>query len=137
MGDINKHGWMVELLVELNCLMASVHQKPRSPYWMAKFRAEDGRIVMRSTKQEKRQAAQEVANEWERAARKARRGELTQTVILKTMGEMMERTLGESLNLKSTKQFFAYYLAAPGRKSGTQARYKPVFDNFLASIGNT
>ena len=37
--------------------MASVHRVPRSPYWMAKFRADDGRVVMRSTKQVKRKAA--------------------------------------------------------------------------------
>src|SRR4029453_16013908 len=94
---------MVELSVEPP--MASVHQKPRSPYWMAKFRADDGRVVMRSTKQTKRQAAQLIADEWERAAKKARAGELTQAVILKTMAEMMERGLGESLNVQSTKQF--------------------------------
>jgi len=115
--------------------MASVHQKHRSPYWMAKFRADDGRVVMRSTKQTRRQAAQLIADEWERAAKKARAGELTQAVILKTMAEMMERGLGESLNVQSTKQFFAYWIDTPGRKSTTVARYRPVLDGFLASIG--
>jgi hypothetical protein len=66
---------------------------------MAKFRADDGRVVMRSTKQVKRKAAQSIADEWERAARKARAGELTQAVIIKTMAEMLERTLGETVNL--------------------------------------
>src|SRR5262245_586483 len=115
--------------------MASVHRKQRSPYWMAKFRADDGRVVMRSTKQIKRQAAQLIADGWERAAKKARAGELTQAVILKTMAEMMERGLGESLNVQSTKQFFTYWIDTPGRKSTTIARYRPVLDGFLAFIG--
>src|SRR6266487_54114 len=97
--------------------MASVHQKSRSPYWMAKFRADDGRVVMRSTKQTRRQAAQLIADEWKRAAKKARVGELTQAVILKTMVESMEQALGESLNDQSTKQVFADWIDTPGRKT--------------------
>jgi integrase len=102
---------------------------------MAKFRADDGRVVMRSTKQTKRQPAQLIADEWERAAKKARAGELTQAVILKTMAEMMERGLGVSLNAQSTKQFFTYWIDTPGRKSTTVARYRPVLDGFIAFIG--
>ena len=99
--------------------MALVHRVPRSPYWMAKFRADDGRVVMRSTKQMKRKAAQSIADEWEHAARKARAGELTQAVIIKTMAEMLERTLGETFNLQSTEDFFTTWLQTPGRKAAT------------------
>lgn len=115
--------------------MASVNQKDRSPFWMAKFRADDGRVVMRSTKQTKRSAAQLIADEWERAAKKARAGELTQAVILKTMGEMLERGLGEPLNVQSTKDFFEHWTNTPGRKASTLARYRPVLAGFLTSIG--
>ena len=102
---------------------------------MGKFRGEDGRVVMRSTKQTNRKLAQAVADEWERAAAKARAGELTQAVILKTMGEMMERTIGEALDVQSTKDFFAAWKKTPGRKPSTLKRYDPVLDGFLASIG--
>ena len=71
--------------------MASIHKKPNSPYWMMKFRAEDGRVVMRSTKTTDRTTAMLMAIESEAAAKKARAGELTQAVILKTLGEMMEK----------------------------------------------
>jgi integrase len=83
----------------------------------------------------KRKAAQAIADEWERAARKARAGELTQAVIIKTMGEMLERSLGETVNLQSTKDFFAIWLQTPGRKSATIARYRPILASFLAFIG--
>lgn len=102
---------------------------------MAKFRADDGRVVMRSTKQQKRKAAQSIADDWERAARKARAGELTQAVIIKTLGEMLERSLGETIDLQSTKDFFASWLQTPGRKEGTIARYRPILNSFLAFIG--
>ncbi|MGI8481289.1 MAG: tyrosine-type recombinase/integrase [Chthoniobacterales bacterium] len=115
--------------------MASVHQKDRSPFWMAKFRADDGRTVMRSTKQTKRAAAQLIANEWERAAKKARAGELTQAVILKTLGEMLERGLGEQLIVQSTRDFFAHWTRMPGRKASTLKRYEPILDGFLKAIG--
>jgi integrase len=115
--------------------MASVHRVPRSPFWMAKFRADDGRVVMRSTKQKKRKAAQSIADDWERAARKARAGELTQAVIIKTLGEMLERSLGETLDLQATKDFFSSWLQTPGRKPATIARYRPILNSFVAFIG--
>jgi integrase len=124
--------------------MASVHRKhgasgKQSPFWMAKFREGDGtargRVVMRSTKQTKRASAQLIADEWERAAKKARAGELTQAVILKTMGELLERGLGEPLDVQATKDFFTQWRQTPGRKAATVSRYKPVLDGFLAFIG--
>ena len=102
---------------------------------MAKFRADDGRIVMRSTKETKRKAAQVVADEWEGAAKKARAGELTQAAIRKTMAEMLERSLGELLTVQSAEEFFAQWIKTPGRKSGTVSRYQPVLDGFIAFIG--
>jgi integrase len=102
---------------------------------MAKFRADDGRVVMRSTKQRKRKAAQSIADDWERAARKARAGELTQAVIIKTLSEMLERSLGETLDLRSTRDFFASWLQSPGRKAATIARYRPILRSFVAFIG--
>lgn len=82
----------------------------------------------------KRKAAQSIADEWERAARKARAGELTQAVIIKTMAEMLERTLGETVNLQSTEDFFTSWLQTPGRKAATSARYRPILHSFLAFI---
>lgn len=102
---------------------------------MAKFRDHDGRVVMRSTKQRQRRAAQGIADLWESAARQARAGELTQTVILKTMGDMMERCLGESLNFQSTADYFQHWIGMPGRKAATVLRYRPILNGFIAFIG--
>ena len=102
---------------------------------MAKFRADDGRIVMRSTKQTERKAAQRIADEWEQAAKKARAGELTQAAILKTMGELLERLNGERLDVQSTRDFLAEWLGKAGRSAGTMKRYQPVIGGFLAFLG--
>jgi hypothetical protein len=115
--------------------MASINRKPRSPFWMAKFRADDGRIVMRSTKQTDRHAAQRVADEWGQAAKKARVGELTQAAVLKTMGEILERTTGERLDVQTTADFLTDWLAKSGRSAGTLNRYRPVITGFLGAIG--
>ncbi|MDB6114733.1 MAG: integrase family protein, partial [Lacunisphaera sp.] len=82
-------------------MCASVHRKPRSPYWMAKFTDATGRRLMRSTKQEDRKKAAKIAEEWEAAARKARRGELTQAAATKILRDMMEDTTGDELRAPS------------------------------------
>lgn len=117
--------------------MASIHRKPRSPYWMMKFRCDDGRVVMRSTKQTDRKAAMQVALDSERMANLARHGELTQAVILKTAATMLERTTGERLNVASVQQFFDDYLKgkeATGTAASTLNRYRPVLNGFVKSL---
>lgn len=117
--------------------MASVCRKPNSPYWMMKYRAEDGRVVMRSTKQTHHKKALALANETERMAHKARQGELTQAVILKNLGEMMERTTGEKLAVASIKDFFKEYMEIKkrvGAAPSTLARYSPIMNGFVGSL---
>jgi len=103
-----------------------------------KFRAEDGRVVMRSTKTTDRTTAMLMAIESEAAAKKARAGELTQAVILKTLGEMMEKTIGEKLAVSSIADFFAEWLAGKartGKSAATVNRCRPILDGFVKSIG--
>lgn len=117
-----------------NVTMASIRRKPRSPYWMMRYLDETGRMVERSTKEENRKKAREIAEETERVARKARAGEITQAAILKTWGDLMERTTGDTLNLASIEQFFHDYLKLKqdtGSAVSTVARYKSVVDRFL------
>lgn len=105
---------------------------------MMKFRAEDGRVVMRSTKTIERTAAMRMAIESEAAGTKARAGELTQAVILKTLGEMMEKSIGEKLVVSSIGDFFAEWLASKtrtGKSAATVKRYRPILDGFVKSIG--
>ena len=78
--------------------MASVHQRPRSPYWHASYLGPDGRWILRSTKQEDRQSALAVAMEFERASKLARRGELVEAQAREVLKDIMKRAdMGETL----------------------------------------
>lgn len=105
---------------------------------MAKFTDATGRRLMRSTKQEDRKKAAKIAEEWEAAARKARRGELTQAASVKILRDMMEVTTGDELRAPSIADALNGYLAsrsALGRASSTATRYKPIIAGFLKSLG--
>src|ERR1035438_6541170 len=70
---------MFEISTMISTVMASIHQRPRSPYWHASYLGPDGRQILRSTKLTDRQAALGMAIELERASKLARRGELVET----------------------------------------------------------
>ncbi len=107
---------------------------------MAKFRAADGRVVMRSTKQENRNKAQKVADKWEEAARKARSAELTQAASVKVLSELMEITTGDSLKVETIAGFLRGWVEgrrALNRADATAKRYSGVVESFLAHLGPT
>jgi integrase len=77
--------------------MASIHRKrgasgAQSPYWIAKFRGPDRKVVWLTTKMEDSRKAQAVADSWERAARLAERWELTQGRTQKILADITELT---------------------------------------------
>ena len=105
---------------------------------MARYMGPDGRLWEKTTKQTDRKKAQAVAEAFEVAARKAKAGELTQVAILKSMGELMERTTGEKLNVVTVRDFFAEWIQSKGtvgRAKGTISRYRPILTGFLSYIG--
>jgi integrase len=119
--------------------MAFVRKKSNSPYWQGVYIDETGVRRERSTKSESQKAALKIAEEWEWMARKARRGELTQAAILKTMGEILERTTGEPLTIQNpAKQFFKEWVRekeSAGRAPSTVKRYRAILDEFVAFLG--
>ena len=118
--------------------MASVHQRPRSPFWHASYLGPDGRWILRSTKQEDRQAALAVAMEYERASKLAGRGELVEAQAREVLKDIMKRAdIGETLQCVSIKDHFDGWLAGKcGRKAvRTGERYKTAVTEFLATLG--
>lgn len=53
--------------------MASIHRRPRSPYWHGAFR-QGGKLVFRSTGATDKAVARRIADEWEQVARQAEGG---------------------------------------------------------------
>ena len=119
--------------------MASIHQRPRSPYWHASFLAPDGRWTLRSTKCEDRTKALTVALEFERAAKLGRAGNLVEAQARKVVADIMARAGGEeTLRAPSVNDFLNQWLTNKvARKSkGTSTRYGVAVTDFLASLGN-
>ena len=119
--------------------MASVHQRPKSPYWHASYLGPDGRWILRSTKQQDRQAALAVAMEYERASKLARCGELVEAQAREVLKDIMKRAdTGETLRGMSIKSYFDTWLA--GKKTrqsnGTWKRYGATVEDFLKTLGN-
>jgi len=122
--------------------MAYLRRLPSSPYWIACFVNASGRETNRSTKLDKtpgnRGAAMSLAQEWEKASRKARQGEMTQAAALKVLSQCVEIATGDSLVVSSISQFFTDYLKSretSGRADSTVRRYKLVLDAFVKFIG--
>lgn len=117
--------------------MAHLRQKSNSPYWMATFKHSDGRFVERSTKCTERRKALEVSIEWEKAARKARTGELTRAQAMKLVDEMVFDSTGEQVKRESIEEFFKRWLESKvvRKQLSTANRYRPILNGFLASVG--
>lgn len=117
--------------------MASVHQRPRSPYWHASYLGPDGRWILRSTKQEERSAALAVALEYERACKLARRGELVEAQARDVLKDIMKRAdIGETLQNVSIKEHFTTWMTGKTARKAVQTakRYQTVVDDFLVML---
>lgn len=118
--------------------MASIWKHPKSRFWTACYTDETGRQRKRSTKETDRKKAAKIADTFDEASRKAKRGELTRTIATVVLNDMMERVHGEGLDARSTKKCCSDYLeglASRGTKESTLQRYRPIFSGFLAHIG--
>lgn len=117
--------------------MASVHRIPDSKYWHGAFR-QGGHLIARSTKQVDRTAALRVALEWERAAKIAERGELTEAKSREVLAAIMERAGSEeTIRSTATDDFLSGWLASKAntKSAGTAERYRKPVNAFLASLG--
>jgi integrase len=106
-------------------------------YWSVKFTGPDGRQVLRSTKQHDKDKAREVGLTWDKAARLALSGTLTHTASQKLFNQILAATTGENFNVPTVEAYFSSWLEArraSGKASGTLKRYKPMLDDFLASL---
>ena len=119
--------------------MASIHKRPRSPYWHASFMAPDGRWKLCSTKCTDRQKALSAAIEFERAAKLGRAGNLVEAQARKVVADIMARAGGEeTLRAPSVNDYFNQWLVTKTARNskGTTTRYAVAVTDFLASLGS-
>jgi integrase len=106
-------------------------------YWSVKFTGTDGHQMLRSTKQQDKDKAREVALSWDKAARLALGGALTHAASQALFNEILNATTGETFNVPTVEAYFSSWLEAKrstGKASGTLKRYKGVLARFVASL---
>lgn len=119
--------------------MASIHRRPRSPYWHAAWRDVHGSLILRSTKQTDRAKALSFALECERAEKLAGAGSLTEAQARRIVQDIMERaSSGETLRTHSTAEWLREWLAGKeARKSASTAvRYGQIVEEFIGHLGD-
>lgn len=129
----------MSISTNVSTAMASVHQRPRSPFWHAAYRGPDGRLTLCSTKQRNRSKALSIALELERAVRDAKEKVLTEVQARKRLATIMEQAgCEESLRTPSAAEFFKEWISSKELKKRprTVARYRPIIDGFLRSLGS-
>src|SRR5687767_9491056 len=116
--------------------MASIHthSSGRSPFWFAKYMGEDGKPKFRSTKVKRaepqsRSKAMTIALGWERAAGRARAGDLTKAQCLTVLNEILGAVSDQTLIAESTEKYLREWLKANGSE-----RYTATINKFLTSL---
>ena len=119
--------------------MASIHKRPRSPYYHASFMTPDGHWALRSTKCEDRQKALAVAMEFERAAKIGRAGNLVEAQARLVVADIMARAgTDETFRSPSVADFLSDWLKTKEAKKSesTHTRYSGAVDKFLDSLND-
>lgn len=117
--------------------MASIHRRPRSPFYWAAWR-QAGRLVFRSTKSTDKAVAVRIADELEQAGKAATAGTLVESQARAVLTSIMARAnMGETLRTPTVKAFFADWMQTKeqNRASRTADRYEKVVQEFLKSLG--
>ena len=112
--------------------------RARSPYWICCYTSATGQRLKKTTKQTERKKAWEVCLAIENAEGHAKNGTLTEQTAKKIIGEILERTTGDSLHDLKTAEWLEQWLSAKEqvRTGNTGKRYRQVIRDFKASLGN-
>jgi integrase len=116
--------------------MASVSKRDKSKFWTACFTDRDGRQLKRSTKTTDRNAALQIAVEFERVENQARQGVLTTTQLRKVLNDISEKVNGDSLQVDSVEVYFQKWLdgIAVRNSPATLERYRNAVKWFLINL---
>jgi hypothetical protein len=86
------------------------NRKGHNRYWMCSFSLGNGKRKSCSTKQTSEKEARRIADEWEKAAEQAARGELSEAQSRKVLDSIRKAYGGGALAQKSVEQLFRDWL---------------------------
>jgi Phage integrase, N-terminal SAM-like domain len=120
--------------------VASIHKDPRgkSPFWYCAYVLPNGQRAFRSTKQTDRKEALKECLKLEKAADKARAGELVESQARKILDDILESVGEGPIRRKAIREFFLHWLSGKelAKKPSTHSRYKKAITEFLESLGD-
>ena len=110
----------------------------RSRYYVCCYTAADGRRLKKSTKQTDRAKALEVCLALERAEGMAARGTLTETRARELIGEVLERTSGDTLPFYTAEGWLRDWLRGKeiSKSEGTHVKYAHTVERFIEHLGS-
>ena len=118
--------------------MASIHRRPRSPYWHGAFR-QAGKLVLRSTGSTDKAVARRIADEWEQIAHQAEAGTHIEQQTREVIVGILKRANIDSHSIKTTalKAFLDGWLASKlsALAKGSAWSYQKSIDGFLTWAG--
>jgi integrase len=119
--------------------MASIHRRPRSPFWHGAFR-QGGKLVLRSTGATDKAVARRIADEWEQIARQAEAGTHIEQQTREVIVGILKRANVESRGIKppALKAFLEAWLTSKlsALAKGSAWSYQKAVDGFLTWAGN-
>jgi integrase len=115
--------------------MPSLRRLSNSPYWTACITLPDGRRTNRSTKTTDRRIALRLANEWDRASKKARAGLLLQEQSRSVLNDILATIGGTPVTSETVDAFLKQWLA--GKPEPTRKRYVAPVKHFLTFLGGS
>ncbi len=114
--------------------VASLTKRPTSKFWVACFIDRNGRRLKRSTATVDRKRAQNIADEFEGAARRKR----TAVQVRRVITQLHREITGDEVSCTSVRAFLDSWLEckAPEVSATTLSFYRNAAANFLASLGD-
>lgn len=114
--------------------MASIHRRPRSPYWHGAFR-QGGKLVFRSTGTADKAVALRIVDGWEQVARRAEAGTHIESQTRDVLIDILKRANLDhsSLKVASIREFLEAWLDAKlaGLAQGSAWSYRKAVHGFL------
>ncbi len=119
--------------------MVSLHGdlRGKSPFSYVAFTLADGRRAFRSTEETEGAKAEEVASGWEKAAKRGRKGMLTEVQAHRVLDDILESAGQGKMDAQSVEAFFTGWLVSKqvSKAKGTARRHQDVLTPFLAQPG--
>lgn len=117
--------------------MASLHKRPRSPYWHASFRLPDGRWTLRSTGETNKDKAHAIALEYQKTSREGIKGLLTDKRARETIAAIYAIANQDQMQTSTVADYLDRWLKVKGieTKESTVAEYRKTAERLKESLG--